>query len=171
MNTLKTKPSGIDKKIEQLQKPLYSTLKSHNEKIKGFGRVFKNQKTTGIALEVHKGKGEYEPVLNGEDSRFFFILHNDLAGDTNITAKVDVVCMVDLNEFFENDPERRDEEFRRIVQEVIQDSPFNLKKTTIGIEYLQKLMPDIFKKTNLRFSDTHPTHVVTFQTEVDYKNQ
>ncbi|MGB7842333.1 MAG: hypothetical protein WBL21_06050 [Salinimicrobium sp.] len=170
MNHLKTTPSGIDKKIEQLQKPLYRVLKDLNAKVIGFGRVFRNQQPTGIALEVHKGNGEYEPVLDGEDSRFFFYLHNDLEGDTNITAKVDVVCMVNLDEFYEG-PERRDEEFRAVVQQEIQNSPFNLKKTVIGTEYLERMLPDVFKKTNLRFSDAHPTHVVTFQTEVNYKNQ
>lgn len=171
MNHLKNNPAGIDKKIEQLQKPLYRSLKLLNPKVVGFGRVFRNQRPKGIALEVHKGNGEYEPVLDGEDSRFFFYLHNDLQGDTNIIAKVDVICMVNLNEFYENEPERRDEEFRAVVQDQIQNSPFTLKKSVMGTEYLERLLPDLFKKTNLRFSDAHPTHVVTFQTEVNYKNQ
>lgn len=169
MNTLKTNPEGVDKRIEQLQKPLYDALNALNPNVKGYGRVFKTTSTEGLKLESISAT-EYVDVLGGEDSRFFFYLHNDLDGDTNVLAKVDVICMVKLTDFY-NTPERMDEEFRTVVTKTIQKSPFKIKKTLLGMDYIQGLVSQNYEKANLRFADIQPFHAVTFQTEVYYNRK
>lgn len=170
MNSLKSNPTGIDKAIELLQVPLYKELVKMNPNVKGFGRVYKNKKDAGFTLETLNGK-EYRDVLGGEDSRFFFFMHNDLNGDTNVSVKVDVICMVKLTDFYST-VERQDEEFRTIVTKLIQRTgKFKLKKTVIGMEYIEGLISHNYQKANLSFSDMHPFHAVTFQTEVYYNRK
>lgn len=172
MNHLKPNPHGIDYAIELLQKPLYEELSALGS-VQGYGRVYKNKKETGYSLEALNGS-EYTDVLGGEDSRFFFFMHNDLNGDTNVGVKIDIVFMVKLTDFF-SDPIRRDEEFRTIVSKLIQRSKFKLQKTVIGMEYIEELTRQIYQRVtssgNLAFFDMHPYHAVTFQTEVFYNRK
>lgn len=169
MNHLKPDPTGVDYAIELLQKPLYAELSAMNPNLIGYGRVYKNKRDGNFSLEALT-RNEYVDVLGGEDSRFFFFMHNDLDGDTNVAVKVDVICMVKLTDFF-NDPIRRDEEFRTIVSKLIQKSKFKMLKTVIGMEYIESLISQNYQKANLSFADMHPFHAVTFQTEVYYNRK
>lgn len=169
MNNLITNPVGIDKAIEALQISLYNELQLLSTSIKAYGRVFKNAKDSGFVLETFiEGTNEYRDVLSGEDTRFFFYLHDTINGDTDVTAKVDLVCMVNLNTLF-NASGRRDEEFRAIVSNVLHRSRFKQLKIVIGMEYIERLASGLYERANLSYSDMHPYHAVTFQTEVNYK--
>lgn len=172
MNNLVTDPVGIDSVIEQLQKPLYKTMndlaQTQGKEFNGFGRVFKSKVNDLETLEYLKTNGEYEDVLGGEDSRFFFYLHDELNGNTDVSAKVDLIFIVDLNMLFSSN-QRRDEELRAIIADNIERSRFNLKKIILGTEHVKRIVSKPFSDTNLKFSDVHPYHVVTFQTEVHYK--
>lgn len=174
MNHLKPNPTGVDYAIELLQKPLYEELSKLNADLIGYGRVYKNRRGDKYTLEA-LNRNEYVDVLGGEDSRFFFFMHNDLDGDTNVAVKVDIVCMVNLDDFF-SDPIRRDEEFRTIVSKLIQKSKFKMLKTIIGMEYIEGLISQSYQRVfnpegNVAFADMHPYHAVTFQTEVYYNRK
>lgn len=169
MNNLKTNPIGIDKAIERFQIPVYEELKKLNASIKGYGRVYINKRSSGYVLETYlEGTNDYVDVLNGEDSRFFFYLYDTLIGNSDLTVKVDFVCMVNLDDFF-GTPERKDEEFRAIIVELFHRSSFNLKKIILGMQHIEMLSSGLIDRSNISFSDMHPFHAVTFQAEVNYK--
>lgn len=169
MNNLKPTPIGIDRAISQLQVPLYEALNALTGDITGFGRVYKNKTDKGYDLEAYVKDGDYSKnVLDGDRSRFFFYLNEEMEGDTDLKARVDIVFMVNLKDLF-GISERKDEEFRAIVSECIQGSRFNQIKTIIGADHILRLISNGYDKTNLVFNDMHPYHAVTFQTEVNYK--
>jgi hypothetical protein len=104
-----------------------------------------------------------EPMSTG-----IFYLHDTINGDTDVKAKVDMICMVNLKDFF-NAPGRRDEEFRAIVSNVLHRSRFKQLKIIMGMEYIERLASGLYEQANLSYSDMHPYHAVTFQLEVNYK--
>lgn len=172
-NNTKDKPIGIDRAIYQLQKPLYKRLNAlavaNQKTVNGYGRVYLNESEEGKKLEYYLGNKEYKDVLGGEDSRFFFHLHDNINGQQSKKARVDLICLVNLVDLM-GDESRKDEEFRAIVTEVIgKVQKFELKDTAIGMKYIESIISKPFQKTNIHYSDMHPRHAVTFQTEVTYE--
>lgn len=167
MNQLLEKPVGIDKAIEQLQKPLYSRLKKSNDKIIGYGRVQRNRRDKAFVLEYVNGP-EPKDIMGGEDSRFYFYMHEKAEGTPDVMAKVDIICMVNLSDF-NIESQGKDEYFRAMVAEEIQRSRFKLTGFTTGVEYISSLIRNGFEQTNFPFSGLHPKHAVSFHTEVYYK--
>lgn len=172
-NNRKNNPIGIDRAIDQLQVPLFKKLQAQAElngfEVNGFPRVYHTERDGDHTLEHYLGNGEYKDVMGGEDNRFFFYMHERVKGQISKNVRVDIICMVNLIQLMGNDG-RRDEEFRLLVTEEIDRSrKFELKDTIIGMDYIQKLISPKYQTTNIAFSDIHPRHAVTFQTEVTYE--
>lgn len=160
----KTNPVGIDKIISRVQKDLDKAI----DGLHIYGRVEKVKSEDRYVLSEIKGSEYPEDILDGSKSRIFFYLKDSIEGDKDVTAKLDVICMVNLNDLYNSD-ERRDEEFRIAVTQVLQRSRLRQKSIKIGMDYIESLVSRFYDKSNLKFENMHPYHAVTFQTEVYYE--
>lgn len=161
----KNTPTGIDKVIDKLQVQLH---KAFNDKLDVYGRVEKVKTSNGYLLSEVRN-GEYpQDILDGSKSRIFFYLNDTIEGSTHVTAKVDVICMVDLNDLYHSN-ERRDEEFRIKVANIIKRSRFKQQRIKLGMSYIESLVSKFYDTANIKFENMHPQHAVTFQTEVYYE--
>lgn len=160
----KSNPVGIDKVISKLQPKLDEAFND----LHIYGRVEKVKSDDKYVLSEIRGDEYPEDILDGEKSRIFFYLSESVEGDTHVTAKVDIICMVNLDTLY-NSNERRDEEFRIKIAQILKRSRFKQKGIKLGMSYIESLVSRFYEKANIKFENMHPYHAVTFQTEVYYE--
>ena len=167
MNNRLIETVGIDTKIQRLQDTLYSDLNDTGA-INGFGRVYKNIKGSGVVLEHHDENNEYQDVLRSDDSRFFFIVGDNIPFESDPRARVDIVFMVDLSTFYPNSEIRKDEQFRLKCLQTVRESQFEIKGVQLGSKYLNNMVNGYGSDVNFKMDDLHPYHIFTVQTEINY---
>lgn len=172
MNYLKDNPVGIDVKINRIQEKMYQPITDLWGSIDFFGRVYKKTRKNGSpSLERYVGSGEYQPVLNSEGNKIFFVQGSK--PDINlgqIRNDLWIVCIVKI-ENIRNIEHRADEE---VHSDFLTELSKNISsKDIIGLEYgmsnLQRVVEDSFSFGNFKFSDIHPYHVFMVKTNISYK--
>lgn len=165
MNYTRKNLIGVDKAIDKIQRKLYGVLSSKGS-IKGYSRVYKN-KRNGFVFEAYVGSNEYEDVLGTDESKFFFVDNEQKNIDQDPSSLVDIVFMVDLNDFFTSSEERKDEEFKSIVYTVLQNSRFKMTQIN-GHERLETLLRGYGIGKSVEFDHLHPKLIFTIQGTLNY---
>lgn len=170
MNDTRPSPSGIDIPINKVQKRLYKLLSSLGS-VHGYARVYENERNGRKVLEVYNGKDEYVNVLGQEESKFFFVVDNRRSFQDAPNVRVDVVFMLNLDDFYPNEEVlRKDEEIKEQVMKVLYRKPFTPTTEVSGTDFLNTMLQGYIDGKNIK--DMHPYHVFTVQGTMtfNYKN-
>ena len=165
MNYSKSNPAGVDKPIEKIKDKLYKVLRTKGE-IDAYGRVYKNKRGGGFVLEAFKGDNEYKDVLGTDTSRFFFVVDERKVFDEDPSSVIDVVFMVDLRQFY-NDDYRNDEEFKAMVNTVLESSKLKVSDMH-GHERMDTILRGFGSGKSLEYDHIHPKLVFSVQGTVNY---
>lgn len=165
MNYSKSSNIGVDKAIEKVKNKLYNVL-SLIGSLDAYGRVYKNKRGNNIVLEVFKNP-DYEDVMGMDSSRFFFVVDERKKFDDDPQSDIDIVFMVDLNHFYPNANERKDEEFKAIVNTSLKQTNFNVLNM-YGYERLESLLKGLQIGKSLNFDHMHPKLIFTVSGELNY---
>lgn len=169
MNNLRPNPVGIDIPINKVQKRLYSLLSSIGT-VNGYGRVYQNVREGRSVFEVYSGKNEYNNVLGQEESKFFFVVDKRRSYQDAPIVNVDVVFMLNLENFYPGENAlRKDEEIREQVMKVLYRKPFSPKTEVSGIEYINTMLQGYLDGKNVK--DHHPYHIFSVQGTMTFNHK
>jgi len=169
MNNLRPNPVGIDKPIDRVQKRLYKHL-SGLGLINGYARVYENNKDGKNVLEVYNGKNEYLNVFGQEDSKFFFVAEKRKTYSDAPNVRVDIVFMLNLNDFYPNEELlRKDEEIKEEVMKVLYRKPFKPTTEISGTDFLNTMLQGYIEGRNIK--DMHPYHVFAVQGTMTFNHK
>lgn len=139
----KRNPVGIDIPIQQLQKRLYEKLPDaweiNDNKYKSYGRIYRNQKESGLVPEVYLGNNEYSDSFF--DDKISVLSFFDVAEErdyqgADVKANVGLIFCLWLNDIKKNIAHRADEEAIKDVV-LLCKGPFHgfkLSRIVTGIE-------------------------------------
>lgn len=181
--TLKTNPVGVDKKIDQLQRNLFSKLieiwKFDGEKYKCTPRCYRNQKETGYVAELFVGLNDYEEVYYDDrvSATSFFGL-----GQTEVITEPGNMTVADVHLIFSVNAQevkpipanqRNDEEIRIDVQSIIDtygtSNGWIIKKITSGLDKILTEYPGSRVSEGLKYKDMHPFLWFRFDMQLYYQ--
>lgn len=134
--------------------------------IDAYGRVYKNKINSGFVLESYISNGEYKDVLGTDTSRFFFVVDERKSFGEDPSSEIDIVFMVDLNDFY-NSNERMDEEFKSVVNQVLRDSLMTVNNF-YGYERLNTMLSGFQLGKSMDFDHMHPKLIFTVNGTVNY---
>ena len=180
----KTNPVGIDLKIDQLQRKLYSSLTTAwgISKYACTPRCYRNQTKDGYTAELFTGA-----VNLGNDYSELYI--NDTVSATSFfgvgaiekitteginQADVHLIFSVNLNDIRPTPSgQRNDEEARTDVQKVLQTYGlaygWTLNGLRVGIDKILEEYPGSRRDSGLKYKDMHPNHWFRFDLQVFYQ--
>lgn len=177
----RTAPEGIDKRIDSLQKQLFSSLKTKwnlaDARYNCHPRCYRNQGAGGdYVAELKVSGNDYNETWTNDmvDVTSFFGLGVDeqVAVDNMMTANIHLIFFVDLSAIKPGD-DRNDSEARTDVQSVIdtagQSLGFTLQRVSTGLDNCLKEYPGSRKDDGLKYRDMHPLHVFRFDMQLNYQ--
>jgi len=167
----KTKPTGIDKPIQETQKLLHDRLNSlWGIELKGYGRADLLKRDDQVIPEVFVNGKDYEDILGLDDNRFFFVQDDK---SESVDAKwyetdVNIYFILKLTDIKTNITHRADQEVHDDIINVLKQSSLD---TVTSIETgIDNVISD-FKITdmdNFNLSDFQPYHIFKVVTSVKY---
>ena len=177
----RTAPQGLDKRIDSLQKGLFSSLKITwslaDARFNCHPRCYRNQGPgNDYIAELYVGNNEYnETYLNDlvDVTSFFGIgTEEQIADDNMMIANVHLVFFVDLSKIKPGN-NRNDSEARTDVQSILDtvgsSLGFILQKVKTGLDNCLREYPGSRNAEGLKYRDMHPFHVFRFDMQVDYQ--
>ena len=118
---LKDNPVGIDFRIDQIQRKLFTELTVNQDKVwtnyESYHRAYKNESQQGKVPEVYVGEGEYKELFTNEEfsATSFFLVDNSKPFASKYTVSVSLIYQVILNEIYPSISHRADEEVHAAV--------------------------------------------------------
>ena len=182
MIVTKNNPVGIDKKIDLLQKSLFSSLiKTWNlteDKYNCYPRCYRNQTKDGYTAEMFTGGVDYDELyINDQVSvtSFFGVGQVEkILPDNTKQADIHLIFSLNLPEVKPNPAgQRNDEEVRLDVQKVLDSfgtaHGFQLQSQTTGIDKILSEYPGSRKTIGLKYTDMHPNLWFRFDLQIFYQ--
>lgn len=159
---------GIDKSIQEIQDVLNTEFGSKWSKYEIYGKVHKNVKDKKNIMEVHKGKGEYVPIVFNKDvtaTTFFIDSDTHSTKDRLVfTTDLKIVFILNLSKIYKS---RKDSEIQNVVIKTIKNKSFG----NFEIEEIQKGHKNILNDVSndsFMFSDVHPYHMFSVNGKITY---
>ena len=177
----KTNPVGVDKKIDSLQRKLYSSLIADwgiNTKYNCTPRCYRNQSTdSGYTAELFTGGVDYKELYLDDTiaATSFFGVGQDrkVSQDNMTTADVHLIFSVNLDKIKPSTTQRTDEEAILDVQKVIDTTGISrgwqIIKITTGLDKILNEYPGSKKEIGLKYKDMHPFLWFRFDLQVYYQ--
>lgn len=175
-------PKGVDIPVQNHQIELHKHCKEmwklSDEKIHAFGRIYRNQTTSGYIPEFYDGDGKYKEVLLDTHNavQFFY-------GDNNTPESMDkpgvyvrdmhLVMMVNLEEIRKNVKHRPDVEAQLDVLRMVEIEMFGMTLNSGVIRGVQRVFeeyPGMAQESIKYTSDMHPWHCFRFNLRLKYKH-
>lgn len=174
MNNLKQKVVGIDKPIQSIQTQLYDNLsKIWNGEIEGYGRIYKNNNSTGeIIPEWYNSiTKEYDSVYydDSKSATFCFLVSDkdNTSDEYAFKAQVKCVFSVNLDKIYSENAERLDakaeSEVVNLFRENYSQTIIKSIEKTIETVYLGYSIEKIKKSDNIQ-----PRHVFSVNFDLIY---
>ena len=163
MLLLRENPKGLDVLIQKLQTKLYSYFKS--ESIKGYGRVYLNEKNGREVPQYYAENGEYKDVLF--DDRLtgsFFFLEDGLTkkSSSRLTTPVSLIILLNLDDLTPDFKGRNDEEVKTDIYAIIEQCKyFDLTQIIKG--------KDVLKQFKVSKNGMHPHCYLRFNGTMKYQ--
>lgn len=177
----KNNPVGIDKKIDVLQKGLFSSLIKKwgigEDRYNCYPRCYRNQTKDGYTAEMFTGGNDYEELyINDQVSvtSFFGIGQVEKIITDMKQSDIHLIFSLNLNEVKPAPAgQRNDEEVRLDVQKVLDTfgaaHGFILQSQTTGIDKILNEYPGSRKTIGLKYMDMHPNLWFRFDMSIFYQ--
>jgi len=172
MNFVKTKPTGLDAIIHDIQKEIYPLSSSWNIDMDGYPRCYILNKENGQTVEAYIGDKEYsKPLSFAEGNKFFFVAPNDIVNVSPKYFKTDIELyfILNLTECKPNILHRADEEVRQDVINLLE------KCSSVRIVRIVWQIDKVFNRFRNKQSrsydydtatDIHPYHAFKVELEL-----
>ena len=174
----KTKPSGLDWYIGQLQSYLHTKLEAEGFEYKAYPRCYRNARDKGFVAENYAGSDRYEDVYydNAQALSSFFGAGNSVKIGVTNQAEVHLVFFANLSLLSLKDSagdavqHRGDEELVKLITNLIGKSRFGFTLTSVdrGVEACLREYPGTRRDDRMKFADMHPGFCVRFNFQLSY---
>jgi hypothetical protein len=185
MLSVKTRPTGIDWYIQQLQTKLHDMLinadnwnLSDTDQYEAYGRCYRNKTDNGYTAEVFTTGNDYKEVYWNDSltAISFFGLSGQIKRSVGHEADIHLVMFADLNKLALKDSagtlitHRADEELRQMVADIIGKNSFGFQMISVDL-WLENVLKEYAgsrRDNRLKAVDMHPVHCFRINLSLKY---
>jgi len=176
----KTNPTGIDAKIDKLQRYIHARLvdlldynpTQVDALLRAYPRCYRNKKDTGYIAEWFIGGTDYEEVYLNDAlscSFFFGLADDEIEYDKTNKANVHLVVFAKLTAFGNDRPDEYvREQFRKWAAK--NAFGFTLTGTEMWLENVLREYPGSRRDERLKNIDMHPFHCFRLNFSINYSS-